>query len=71
MTEETAESLIVEKKAETAKWFRSKAIHYREQANNKRDLTASMLKDATSLDERAAKFDAAADALELEVTGNW
>lgn len=71
MTEETPESLIVEKKAENAKWFRSKAIHYREQAHNKRDLTERMLKDAAALEERAAKFDAAADALELEVTGAW
>lgn len=71
MTEETPESLIVEKKAENAKWFRDKAMGYRKTAGDNRELAASMCKRADELEERAAKFDAAADALELEVTGAW
>jgi hypothetical protein len=63
--------LIRDKKADNARWFREKAMGYRKTAADNRELAASMLKRADELEERAARHDAAADALELEVTGAW
>lgn len=72
MTEEpTAEQLVIEKKADNVKWFREKAGDYRRQAIEKRGLSSKLLGDAEYLERRAERFDAAADAIELEVTGNW
>ena len=69
--EPTAEALVQNKKAENAKWFREKAADYARQAVEKRGLAAKLIGDAENLELRRERFLAAADSLELEVSGSW
>lgn len=72
MSEEpTSEDLVLSKKVDDVKWFRTKAIEYRQQALNIREMVRSKLKDARGLKERAKRFEGAADSIELEISGNW
>jgi hypothetical protein len=69
MSEE--QDIVKAEKVAAVKRCREKANGYREKAQQNRELVASMLKRADQLELDAIRFEMAADALELEVSGAW
>lgn len=67
----SAEGLALDVKANGAIKLRQKAINARQQAINLRAQAAEAISKAEKREDDAATYDAGADSLELEVTGNW
>ena len=63
--------IVKAEKVAAVKRCREKAANYRQKASDNRELAATMLKRCDSLELDAARFEMAADALELEVSGAW
>ena len=65
------QDIVKAEKVAAVKRCREKANGYREKAQQNRELVASMLKRADQLELDSIRFEMAADALELEVSGAW
>ena len=63
--------IVKAEKVAAVKRLREKANGYRQKASENRELAHTMAKRADTLDLDAIRFEMAADALELEVTGAW